>query len=233
VTPTEALILGILREAKETGAISLTRTVLHKFVYLADLYQAEETQGKTFTGESWKFLHFGPFANAVARSMDGLVSSQALFADTRTPQDDDAEFVVYSLRGPGGPRLREIGLASPVALRLDSDLRRFAKNLPALLDFVYFRTWPMEKAKPGDTLDFSQCVKLATAEFRPVEMLPLTQGKIKRTREKLRAILKTLPPAQNIELGPIDEVYLAGIAALSSDSLPEGFAGFAEIDDDA
>jgi hypothetical protein len=227
--PTAALILGILNEAKAQGHAPMLRTVLHKLVYLADLYSAEETHGKTYTGEEWRFLHFGPFSNAVARTMDELASSKQLFAEARA-RDDDSEFVLYSPMGSHGPALRDIGLPGAVALRIDSDLKRYSKNLSALLDYVYFRTAPMEQATPGSTLDFKSCEKISSAAFRAIQMLPISPKALKATRAKLQQILAgQAATASTKPIGPFDDAYERAMSALDGESLRTGLRGIARI----
>jgi hypothetical protein len=232
VTRTESVILGLVREAKELGYAPLLRTILHKFVYLADVYVAEETGGQTFTGERWEFLHFGPYSGAVAYAMDSLTASQCLHAEKRIREDDDIEFVLYSPRGSTGTRLREIGLPVSASLRLDADLRRYARNLPGLLDYVYFQTIPMEDARPHEVLRFDRCVKTITADYKVIEMLRIPSGKLRRTREQLRAILRNSQAAAvKFQHGPIDDVFLAGLGELDGESLPIGLSGKAKIAD--
>jgi hypothetical protein len=233
VNRTESLILGILREAKDRNHGPLIRTVLHKFVYLADVYSAEETNGQTFTGQRWEFVHFGPFSGAVASAIDHLAASNQLFADTRESAND-AEYVLYSPRGSSGESLRAIGLPSGVALRLDSDLHRYARDLPGLLDYVYFRTHPMVDAQPGQVLLFDQCEKISNAAYKPVPMVARTPKQLKIARQAVRdAFARRADHIHDpLPTGPYDEAYFQALAALDGEQLSGGLSGTAKISRD-
>jgi len=228
-TPTSVAILGILREAKEGHFTPLLRTTLHKLVYLLDVYVAEERGGQTFTGEHWRFLHFGPFAASVAKTMDSLVAERAIFAEAKASEESDAEYVLYNLWRADTPSLRDL-VPGGVALRIGADLKKYAKNLPGLLDYVYFRTAPMLEARPGETLHFDKCEKLRVADFKPIAMLPIGKSKLKKTREMLQQIMKRQEAHKpSLRTGPYDEVFVAAIAALDGDEMPVGTAGRARI----
>ena len=229
---TGAAILGILRDAKEGHLAPLLRTTLHKLVYLLDVYVAEERGGQTFTGEEWRFLHFGPFAQNVANAMDSLVAERAIFADEKASESSDAEYVLYNLWRADAPSLRDL-VPGAVALRIGADLKKYARNLPALLDYVYFRTAPMLEARPGETLHFGQCEKLRVVDFKPIPMLPIGKSKLRKARERLHTILKNQEAYKpGLPTGPYDEVYAAAIAALDEEEIPVGTAGRARIGTD-
>jgi hypothetical protein len=228
-SPIEAAILAILREAHEHGVAPLLRTTLHKFVYLLDLYMAEESHGKTFTGADWRFHHFGPFAVSVSEAVDHLAAEKCLFIEHRESADSDAEFQLCTIWKGDGQSLRDVGVPGSVALRIASDLKRYSRNLPGLLDYVYFQTSPMEHARPRDLLTFEQCSKTPISDFKPIEMAQISRGKIKKTREKLREIASRTKSSP-VETGPLDEAYAAGLQALDGEPLPIGLKGRAKIE---
>lgn len=226
---TNTAVLSILREAQAIGMDPLLRTTLHKFVYLLDVYSAGEMEGQTFTGETWRFLHFGPFAPAVAESIDELVGRGDIFFAGGTRTDDEVEFNLYTVRRGLAPSLRDIGVPKSAALRLISDIHRFAKSLPDLLDYIYYGTAPMTDVEPGRTLDFRNCESMPLSAFKPIAMKPIPKKRLARAREKIHAILD----AQNAErheipTGPYDEAYFTVLATLD-DSLPVGLTGRATI----
>jgi hypothetical protein len=221
-------MLAILREAQRAGQAPLLRTILHKLVYLADVYVAEEAAGHTYTGETWRFLHYGPFAAGVAQALDRLEASGSVYCERREIKDKDVEYALYSARTGANETLRDIQISGSVALRLGADLKRYARNLPALLDYVYFRTEPMEGAFPGQILSFDSCVKESIADYKAIDMLPISNAKIKRAREIFKKRLSNSAAVQ-IASGPIDEIFLQGIAALDEEPLPTGLAGTVKI----
>jgi hypothetical protein len=228
LAPAERLILAILREAQGAGQTPLLRTTLHKFVYLADVYMAEETAGRTYTGETWRFLHYGPFSSGIATALDRVEARGLVYCEHRELENKDAEYVLYSPRSGATETLRDIDVPGAVALKLAADLRRYARNLPALLDCVYFHTEPMEGAAPGDVLRFDRCVMTSIAEYKTIPMLPLSKAKIKRARESLRTRLRESVEARSAA-GPIDEILLQGIAALEEEPLTTGLTGTVRI----
>lgn len=227
--PTQAVVLAILREAQQLGLPPLLRTAIHKFVYLVDLYVAEETQGKTHTGTRWLFLNFGPFAPALASSLEQLVGRGDVFLD-QGQSSTEAEYRTYTIRRGLGAPLRDIGVPGRVALRIAADLKRYARDLPALLDYVYFHTAPMANALPGCVLDFSACMPTDFTAFKPVAMRTIPSKRLKDARAKLRELAKKRDEdRQRYAVGPYDETYYAGMAALEDESLPAGLSGEARI----
>lgn len=205
------------------------RTTLHKFVYLLDVYTAEASAGDTFTGERWRFLHFGPFAPAVAESIDELVGRGDIFPASKTRGEGDEEFTIYEVKRGLAPSLRDIGIPGDVALKVISDIHRFAKSLPDLLDHVYYRTAPMEQALPGNVLDFSGCESLPLAAFKPIEMKRIPKKRLAKARAEIRAMLdRENHRPQEPETGPYDEAYFSVMGAFD-DSLPTGLTGRAII----
>jgi hypothetical protein len=223
-------MLAILREAQRAGHGALLRTILHKLVYLADVYVAEETVGHTYTGETWRFLHYGPFAAGVAESLDRLESGGLVHCERREIEARDIEYALYSPSSDATETLRDIQLPPAVALRLGADLKRYARNLPGLLDYVYFRSEPMEGASPGEVLRFDRCVKASIAEYNPIQMLPIPKAQIRRAREALgKRMRESAAAAAKGAMGPIDEVFLQGVATLDDEPLPTGLTGTVRI----
>jgi len=223
------LILAILQEARSQGIGSMLRTTLVKYLYLLDVYSAEETQGTPVSGVEWQFLHFGPFSTAVAETLDDLAAQRILFADKRESKDGDKEFVLYSLTDKNVPNLRELGIAGRIQLHVQADIKRYGRDLPQLLDYVYFRTMPMADAQPGDILDFSHCSKIRLEDVRPVEMCRLRPKAIKTTRGKLRDLIEARKSREVVNQGPYDEVYYSALRQLDGVSLETGLVGKAKL----
>jgi hypothetical protein len=224
------LILAILREARSSGVAPILRTTLVKYLYLLDVYTAQETQGTPVSHLEWRFLHFGPFSVAAAQALDELTAHGAIFADQRQSSTEEKEFVLYDLpERPSVPDLRELGISRSSRLRIQADMKRYGKDLPRLLDYVYFRTAPMAHAKPGEVLDFSGCIELRPEDVRPVEMRRLHPKAIEQTRKELRKLIQTRKSAERIPKGVYDEAYFSALSSLDGDPVVTELKGKAEL----
>ena len=229
----EAIILAILILAKGEGRGKILRTVLMKFLYLSDVYAAEvSSEQKTLTGLEWKFLHYGPYSEGAAKAIDnlakrGLLSEEIIESEFR----GDKEYKLYSIPDFASPRnLSDLGAPARVKLMLSSDMKRY-DNISSLLNYVYFNTAPMRDAKPGEILNFKDCVKPIAAEFKAVQMKPLNKKKLAENKGKLRELIeKRKAHASPTFAGEYDEVYEKGMAALGSEPLPAGLKGRAFLD---
>ena len=121
-------------------------TRLVKLLYLAELEYYRRTQ-KRLTQLEWKFFHYGPYPLAL---MDILGNPN-----------------VESIARTGGTLskqlIREGVIDEPTTTKdhdIDASINMAVKEwgdagLNALLDFVYFETAPMQKARRGDVLDLT------------------------------------------------------------------------------
>ncbi len=223
------LTLAILREAKSQDAAPILRTTLVKFLYLLDVYTAEENEGAHVSGIEWRFYHFGPFSDQVATTLDTLASRKLIFADSRGMTEGDNEYVLYSLNSSRAFDLRGLGISGSIQRRIHSDLKRYARDLSRLLDYVYFRTTPMADAQPGDVLDFSDCRKAQFDDVKPIQMQKLRPKAIKETRYKLRELMNARKARSAFEHGPYDEVYFSGLDMMDEVALETGFSGRAKL----
>jgi len=222
------IILAVLLEAKTNGFSPLLKTTLVKFIYLVDFYTAEESEGKPVSNIEWKFLHFGPFAPEISQAINELRQNQSIYLVNKDSEEDG--FYLYELgRKSGAKSLDSLGITRSIQLRFQADLKRYAKDLSRLLDFVYFRTTPMLEAKPGDVLDFSNCKKLRIDDVRHLEMNKLRPKAIKQTREKLRELIASQKNKKIIENGPFDEVYYSAINLLEEEPLHAGLKSKAKL----
>lgn len=186
--PQIAAIKSILLEAQQAGVGKLTRTSLIKFLYLLDLFTAEESAGKTWTGAEWRFLHFGPFAGTLADQIDYLASKS--FIEQSAGGGTDKEYFLYSLGEWNSARpLREIGVSANVAFRIAAAIREYAGNLNKLLEWVYFHTLPMQSARPGEKLSFDEVRKVDfKADVKPIRVPTTDKAKIRRLKELVASI---------------------------------------------
>lgn len=223
-------IVGILcRKSVELGS-QATKLRLVKFLYLLDLYNAQETR-KTFTGWQWRFVHYGPFCPDSTRAIDNAASAGYIAATTYESRFRDEDFHLF--RPDEG--LADLDFAHIqdafsfyVSGRLLEDLRKYHDDTYGLLDYVYFRTGPMRDARPGDTLDFSKEEKVDPSRLKPVALTPLSKSKLEKARAAIGRIAADVE-SPSFATGPRDKAYYDFLAALEDDPLPEGIAGEAKL----
>jgi hypothetical protein len=120
---------------------------------------AEETPGRTYTGIEWYFHHFGPYSSALIDDLDFLSTQPSVEKEDIKGKDKE-----YSLYGLGAwvnvKTLEELRLPPDVRLRLSDAIRKFSRDLSGLLDFVYFKTEPMQGVLPGSRLSFDDLHKV-------------------------------------------------------------------------
>lgn len=181
--PCTDAILAVLRAAHEAGAGKLTRTQLTKFVYLLDLYTAEDNGGATFTGTTWRFLHFGPYAAELDERLDNLTKQGAIQSETR--ENADKEYTLFYLgEWSTAKTLESFNLSSAGRDRLREQLKRFGLDLQGLLNHVYFETTPMQGARPGEVLDFPKSRQVNwIRDVKPHRFGVADAAKAKRIRE--------------------------------------------------
>ena len=186
--------------------------------------------GQTLTGIRWKFLHFGPFAANVAASMDDVIGCGDILVESKT-RADDTEFRLCTVRRGLGASLSDIGASKHAALRIGADLKRFSRDLSALLDYIYFRTSPMAGVRPGELLSFQNSKTLDIGLLKPITMQKISKSKLLKARAKLQEI-SNQPANKDIkssDIGPYDEAYYVALNALEPESLPIGLSGRATI----
>lgn len=205
-------------------------TALMKYLYLLDVYMAEATEGQTWTGAQWGFLHFGPYATTLANEIDTLAQRSLIqsFSGGGTGKD----YILYTVgEWSTAKSFEALGFPSEVRQKMATAIRQFANNLSDLLDMVYFRTEPMRDAKPGDALDFSGCQRLSFSSIKPLKMKPIDSNISSALLRKLqeRATAKKHTISKVVWEGPYDDVYEQGIAELSDEPLEPGLRGRATI----
>jgi hypothetical protein len=198
---------------------------------LLDVYSAEESEGQTISNWEWRFLHFGPYSNAAIKVIDDLVTKRQIKAEEKETKSGDKEFVLYDIAEyQKAKNLRELGIAGSIQLRIQADIKRYSRDLPGILNHVYFRTEPMASASPGEILDFSGCRKVDSKDFNSVTMRLLRHKAIKKTREQLRELIKARKESQQpITQGTYDNVYFSVLKQLDGEPLETGVQGKAEL----
>ncbi|MGD0696935.1 MAG: hypothetical protein ABSB82_19125 [Terriglobia bacterium] len=129
----------------------VTKTKLLKLVYLFDVeyYRANR---RTFTGFTWKFFHLGPWAREFDPVLDELVVTGVLLESQSTRPEYDTRFLRTESHHDFSPLFANF--RDEAALR--TVLTTWAESSTGeILDFVYFRTEPMEHGIRNAPLDFS------------------------------------------------------------------------------
>ena len=151
--PLQNAVLAVLREVRDAGVGRVNRTILFKLVYLLDCLHAETHEGEIASGSDWYFHSYGPYAVNLAGGIDELAGRGMV--QSMSGEHGNKEFSLYWLgEFPQGPSLGDVGLVGAAAARFGSLVRKFAKDLGQLLDYTYFKTLPMQGAKPGERIDF-------------------------------------------------------------------------------
>jgi hypothetical protein len=164
---------------------------LIKYVYLGDLAYARRNQGNTFTGTEWQFYKFGPWSQEInARVQPALLSIGAESNTFESDYEGKDDWVRWSVRNDDLLNDKECALPPAITTYLRSDIRKFGRDTPSLLDHVY-RTAPMLNASPLEYLDFSTIVDQAappSITSAPLRMAALSAKKKKQFSEGIRAL---------------------------------------------
>jgi len=157
------IVKEIYRQARVLGMLPPNATRLVKLVYLADIEWRKTHNGEPISSLHWRFHLYGPYADEfndllggedveAIELVDGKIAKRLTFADGDLDKSSTPENVSALLRRT----MKEWGDA----------------NLNVLLNHVYFETEPMENAKRGDPLDFSNLRSLTPIVVDiPVERL--------------------------------------------------------------
>jgi len=230
----EDTVKALLLELKKQGKGKVTRTMLIKLLYLLDVFSAEDSGGRTWTGFEWRFIHFGPYDGAAQAVIDGLVGHGINLEQGYS--DSGKEYTLYSLVEFGAKAMTFADLEMPVHVRnrIRQITRKYGDSLSRLLEFVYFKTAPMLAAYPGETLSFDKCEKLTIDDFRhqSVSITPERKAQAKsllkhlcRSRDQIEARLSHLYAAQ----GPYDDIYHSAMQKFEDTELPLGLEGKALV----
>ena len=131
---------------RELGPIHLV-----KYVYLADVAHAEGSV--TFTGLPWRFHHFGPWATEAREQVEPAMALPSI-QHRPLPGRERDDGSRWSARDSELAGCLEEKLPAGVIHAVRTAVREFANDTSALLHRVY-RTPPMLRAAPGESLDFS------------------------------------------------------------------------------
>jgi hypothetical protein len=158
----------------------VTKTKLLKLLYLIDV-EFYRAHGKIFTGFNWRYFHLGPWAKEFDPLLEYLLAGRALTENVRQHADYDARYLHAEER---------------VDLRMPFDSYKDEAMLKALLDtwgpsttgeildYVYFRTEPMEHGIRNEDLDFSRVLPNLPETYKRSASTK-TAGELSRLRREL------------------------------------------------
>ncbi len=179
------LIRFIVWRATEARG-GLSTLALVKFLYLADLFYAEETGGKTLTELPWIFYHYGPYCTESYRAIDDAVTRGFINAKSyQSKYEKGEEYKWYSSIEKDEPQLE---VPVHVWASLSGAIAKF-EDTRDLMSYVYFETAPMQQAQERAPLDFSHAKKIKPEN--PIVMNMLSAKKIRKAQEIMHKIRET------------------------------------------
>jgi hypothetical protein len=150
-SPLSNLVAAVVSYVTERGGY-MTKTKLLKLLYLFDV-EYYRVHGKTFTGFNWKYFHLGPWTREFDPLLDKLVASGTITEHFVEKPDFDAKFLGST--EPSGLGKTFDDYKDELILRTVLDLWGPSPT-SEILDYVYFRTEPMEHGIRDEPLDFSR-----------------------------------------------------------------------------
>lgn|SRR2546425_8372902 len=145
------LVPAIVSYITEHGGY-VTKTKLLKLLYLFDV-EHYRVNRQTFTGFEWKFFHLGPWARQFDPLLENLVAQGALVESAGSRPEYDTKF--YKASEPFDFHGLLGTLKDEALLKIILD-RWGESPTGEILDYVYFRTEPMEYGVRNEPLDFSK-----------------------------------------------------------------------------
>jgi hypothetical protein len=210
--PLAELTTAIVSYVTERGGY-ITKTKLLKLLYLFDV-EFYRAHGKTFTGFQWKYFHLGPWTREFDPLLEGLVARGTLIEQQIERPDYDAKFLRST--EPAGLRGTFVNFKDELILRNVLDLWGQSPT-SEILDYVYFRTEPMEYGIRNEPLDFSRVLQqLPDTYKRPASKA--TAGEIKAMRREFSRNVAEKLPSKPFEFTEpkYDEEFLAAMEKLDT-----------------
>jgi len=208
---------------RELGTIHLI-----KYLYLADLAYSAHHNGETYTGLNWKFYNFGPWSEELYQRIEpallAIWAEKKVYPSTKYEKD----CVRWSMQNDELYDKLDSKLSIILTGAIQSSVHKFGSDTEGLLHFVY-KTAPMLQASPGETLDFtphiSNVQESEQAQKEDTSPIPLTTRQLKKRKEKLSAIRKSLKERldkkkKQVRFIPTppryDDVFFEGVKYLDS-----------------
>jgi hypothetical protein len=189
----EQLIPAIVSYLNEHNGY-VTKTKLLKLLYLFDV-EFFRANRKIFTGFEWKFFHLGPWTSEYEPVINSLLARGTLLEQPSARSEYDTKFFRSS------EPCELSGLFSSFAEEaiLRRVLNAWGENSTGeILDYVYFRTEPMEHGVRNERLDFTHISQEEPAKYVR-NPSGVTKKDIRRLRAELATRLKDLHNRQSFE----------------------------------
>jgi hypothetical protein len=166
----------------------VTKTKLLKLLYLFDV-EFYRAHGTTFTGFQWKYFHLGPWAAEFDPLLENLITHGNLTERMSTKSDFDTRFLGTNdetdLRKPFNNFGDEAILKSILDVWGPS-------TTGEILDYVYFRTEPMEHGIRNEKLDFSRVLQQLPGIYKR-SASKKTAGEVKALRREFGKKMASQP----------------------------------------
>ncbi len=207
-------------DSRELGPIHLI-----KYLYLADLAHAEQSNGDIYTGLPWRFHHFGPWEALAYQRISPALGAIGAKKKTLASFRYDKEFVRWSVQDDDLHHRLQNKMPLSIAGAVQIYIRKFGSFTEDLLDFVY-KTWPMVHAKPGELLNFNPpeyIHKKATHQAFESEGPVLTARQQKKKKQVIETLKKQFRAKQAhrkkrkkiTPTAPLyDDIFLQGLKTL-------------------
>jgi hypothetical protein len=194
----------------------ITKTKLLKLVYLFDI-EFYRTHGRTFSGFQWKYYHLGPWTREFDPLLDQLVVRGDLTEQIVERADYDTRFLHSAADANLKKPFDSYGDEAILKLLLDTWGPRTTGEI---LDFVYFRTEPMENGVRSEALDFSTVFPQAPQAYKRADSKK-SPGEIKRLRREFSAKLAARQPSPAFQFTEpkYDEEFHVAMEKLDSGEL--------------
>lgn len=242
------ILLALLEASRQDDIWDRDLGPIHivKYVYLADLTYAQYHNGETYSKVTWKFHHYGPWALDVYKRIDDLADEIGITKNVISSSRYKDDFVRYSYSDDYEYNRLTNDLPLDIIGALKQSIRKYSKNTPELLNYVY-KTRPMLCAAPGENLDFSTVVKQPASSNDELSDTPekLTVKRKRLKKEAIEALKRKIAMKhaemknkhkewKNFTPPRYDEVYFQGVdwvESLAGDPL-EPEEGTLEIPDE-
>lgn len=192
----EQLIPAIVGYVNEHNGY-VTKTKLLKLLYLFDV-EFFRTNRRTFTGFQWKFFHLGPWTPEYEPLVHSLVANGVLIEQRSFRSEYDTTF----FRSTEHHDFSKLFSSFADEATLRRVLNTWAENSTGeILDYVYFRTEPMEHGIRNELLDFAHIPEEVAAKYVRSSS-GSTKKDIRRLKEELANRLRSIEASKTFEFTP-------------------------------
>lgn len=202
----------IIDQVRDSGG-SLPKTKLVKLLYLIDVESMRQQQ-RPMTGLEWRYWHYGPYSQEIEKLLGEIVGKS--ISELEFITKDGRRIFTYQ---PIDIDEIESEYRLEERLIIYNTLKKWAnEELRNVLNYVYFETEPMAKAKWGEILDLT-VVRSAEDEKRwaPERLFAqVPQNKLTEFRERLRHSAKEAEQ-RKVPLPAYDTVFFEGSKVADSE----------------